>query len=147
MKVLFIADVANAGRKGEVKEISDGFARNFLLPKGFAVQATEQLVSQVKKEQKEKILKLERERKEQEKIANLLRSEVVAIKAKSGNKHLFAAVNRKQVSDAIAKRFNLEIDPDKIEIKNPIKDFGKANVFINLSNGNKTLIHLDIQPE
>jgi len=128
MKVIFLQDVKGQGKKGEIKEVSDGYARNFLLKKGLAKVATE---GNIKMQQAHN--QAMEKRKEQEKIqAQQLAKEIekleITIKAKAGKDgRLFGAISTKQIADELKKK-NIQIDKRKILLDEPIRSLGYTDV-------------------
>ena len=129
MKVIFNADVRGQGKKGEMKEVSDGYARNFLLPKGLAVAATQDNLNTMKQREAAKKKQMEKEIALAKENAKKLESVVVKITAKAGgNGRLFGSVTSKEISDALAKQHNIVIEKNKIVQAEPIKSFGSYEV-------------------
>ncbi|GAB7388517.1 50S ribosomal protein L9 [Bacillaceae bacterium] len=132
MKVILQKDVKGQGKKGEIKEVSEGYARNFLIPRGLAVEATEgnikALQAKVKREQARKA----EEKAECEALAKKLAGMTVSIPAKAGEGgKLFGAVTNKQIVEALQKH-GIKIDKRKIELQEPIRSLGYANVPVKL---------------
>jgi large subunit ribosomal protein L9 len=132
MKVIFLKDVKGKGKKGEVKNVAEGYAHNFLLPKGFAKEATEGNVKtlevQKKKEQELAAQQLEDAKKLKEDIEQL----TVTIKTKAGEGgRLFGSITSKQIADEL-KKLGYKFDKRKIELPDPIRALGFTNVPIKL---------------
>ncbi len=135
MKVLLIKDVKSLGKVGEIKEVKDGYGQNFLVKKGFAKVATDEVISEWKKEQAKIQADLEAEIKELNKIASKLKDTKVIIKRKLGdNGHLYGAVTKDDISKALSDA-GFEIDKKTIEIKNAIKMVGSYEISIKLGHG------------
>ena len=125
MKVIFKEDVKGKGKKGEMKEVSDGYARNFLIPKGLAAAATTDNINTMKLQQKAKEAQIEREKAEARENAEKLKTVQVVIKAKAGsNGKLFGSVTNTEVSEALKDQFGINIEKNKIFITEPIKSYG-----------------------
>ena len=119
MKVIFNVDVRGQGKKGEMKEVSDGYARNYLLPRGLAAEATADNIN---------ALKL-KEKAQAEENARKLSGVQVIIRAKAGNGgKLFGAVTSQEISNALKEQFGIEIEKNKIVQAEPIKTFGSFTV-------------------
>lgn len=129
MKVVFLADVRGQGKKDEMKEVSDGYARNFLLPRKLAVEATADAINAIKIKEKARIAQLARDKALAEEIAKKLESLSVKIPAKAGTGgRLFGSVTSKEISDAIMAQHGISIDKNKIVQPEPIKSFGSYAV-------------------
>ena len=128
MKVIFLEDVKGKGKKGELKEVSDGYARNFLLPKKLAKEATADNLNTVRMQEKAKAAQIAREKAEAQENAKKLESIVVKIPAKAGaNGKLFGAVTSKEISEAL-KQLGMNIEKNKIVLPDPIKTYGAFDV-------------------
>ena len=125
MKVILQQDVKGQGKKGQMIEASDGYARNFLLPRKLAVPATAENVNTMKQQEKAKRAQEAAEKAEAEATAQRLKEITVQIKAKAGNGgRLFGAVTSKEISDALSEQFGISIPKAKIVQDEPIKAFG-----------------------
>ncbi|MBM6870047.1 50S ribosomal protein L9 [Pseudoflavonifractor phocaeensis] len=125
MKVILQQDVKGQGKKGQMVEISDGYARNFLLPRKLAVPATAENINTMKMQEKAKKAQEAAEKAEAEAIALRLKDLIVRIQAKAGNGgRLFGSVTSKEISDALAQQFSINIPKTKIVQEEPIKAFG-----------------------
>jgi len=145
MKVILTNDVKKLGKKGEVKEVAEGYARNFLLPQKLATMATEAAV-------KAALARLEKEKAEEaaskEKImktAGQLKGKIIVLKYKDRSGKLFGSVTAKDIVDNLAKE-NIEITEKNVEMEN-IKKVGKYEIAIRLSDDIKESVILDIQGE
>lgn len=129
MKVVFLTDVRGQGKKDELKEVSDGYARNYLLPRKLAVEATPDALNAMKLKEKARQAQLAKEKALAEEVAKKLESVVVKISAKSGTGgRLFGSVTSKEISDALAAQHSISIDKNKIVQPEPIKAFGSYAV-------------------
>lgn len=129
MKVILQQDVKGQGKKGQTIEVSDGYARNFLLPKKLALPATADNMNAFKI--KERAQKAQAEREKQTAIENAKKLEGLSVKiyARSGGAgKLFGAVTSKEISDALAEQHGIEIEKNKIVQSDPIKTFGTFEV-------------------
>ena len=125
MKVILQQDVKGQGKKGQMVNVSDGYARNFLFPKKLAVEATADNVNTMKLQEKAKAAKLAEEKAQAQAIADQLKEITVRIVAKGGNGgRLFGAVTTKEVSDALKAQSGIEINKAKLVMDEPIKSFG-----------------------
>ena len=129
MKVIFLTDVRGQGKKDEMKEVSDGYARNYLLPRKLAVEATTDTINTMKLKEKAKKAQLEKDKAAAEETAKSLESIMVKIPAKAGaGGKLFGSVTSKEISDALLKQHDMVIDKNKIVQAEPIKSFGSYSV-------------------
>lgn len=129
MKVIFLEDVKGKGKKGELKDVSDGYARNFLLPKKLAKEATADNLNTFKMQEKAKAAQIAKEKAEAQENAKKLESIVVKIPAKAGtNGKLFGAVTSKEISEALAKQHGMTIEKNKIVLPEHIKTYGAFDV-------------------
>ena len=129
MKVIFNQDVRGQGRKGEMKEVSIGYARNYLIPRGLASEATADAINAFKLKEKAKAAQAAREKAEAEANAKKLEGVQVMIRAKAGSAgKLFGAVTSEAISKALKEQFDIDIEKNKIVQSEPIKTFGSFSV-------------------
>ena len=129
MKVIFNVDVRGQGKKGEMKEVSDGYARNYLLPRKLASEATADAVNAFKLREKAKAAQIARDRALAEENAKKLAGVVVQVQARAGQGgRLFGAVTSQEISDALREQHGIEIEKNKIVQSEPIKGFGSFEV-------------------
>ena len=127
MKVIFNVDVRGQGKKGEMKEVSDGYARNYLLPRKLASEATADAVNAFKL--REKAAQIARDRALAEENAKKLAGVVVQVQARAGQGgRLFGAVTSQEISDALREQHGIEIEKNRIVQPEPIKQFGSYEV-------------------
>lgn len=141
MKVILTEDVKAVGKKGEIKEVADGFARNSLLKKKVALEATPQNLNYLAKQQENQAKREAEALAEAKAVAEQMKALKVEIKVKAGEGgKLFGAVTNKEVADAISALTGKTIDKRKVEIKVPIKNVGTAVVMVKLH----TEVHQEI---
>lgn len=129
MKVIFNVDVKGQGKKGEMKEVSDGYARNYLLPKKLASEATADNINTMKLKEKAKAALIAKEKAEAEENAKRLSAITVTIRAKAGGAgKLFGSVTSQEISDALREQHGINIEKNKIVQAEPIKTFGSYTV-------------------
>ena len=129
MKVIFNTDVRGQGKKGEMKEVSDGYARNYLMPRGLASPATADAVNALKLKEKAKAAQMAKEKAAAEENAKRLSGVVVHISARAGQGgRLFGAVTSQEIADALREQHGIEIEKNKIVQAEPIKQFGSYEV-------------------
>ena len=129
MKVIFNVDVKGKAKKGELKEVSDGYARNYLLPRKLASEATADNINALKLKEKAKAAQIAREKAEAEENAKKLQSITVNVRAKAGNGgKLFGAVTSQEISAALNEQHGISIEKNKIVQTEPIKTFGAFDV-------------------
>lgn len=132
MKIVLREDVKKLGSKGDVVDAADGYARNYLIPRGLAVEATKQKIKELE-EQEAKENRLESEKREDaEKLKSKLESEKFVIKVKAGDKgRLFGSVNTKDIAEAAADK-GYDIDKRKIDLDDSIKSLGMHKVSVKI---------------
>lgn len=145
MKVIFLQDVKGSGKKGELKNVADGYARNMLFPKGYAVEATPENLSKLKGQQSSAQHKIDLEIQAAKEAAEKLRGKRINITAKAGAKgKLFGSVTSGNVAEAIENQIGLKIDKKKIALSSDIKNFGSYNAVIKLYNGISEKIDVEV---
>lgn len=136
MKVILTKDVKGSGKKGELVKVSDGYARNYLLPKGFAVDASAQAMAELKAKDEAKAHHEAVEKQSAVDLAKKLKDQTVKFTAKAGaNGKLFGSVTAKEISEEINKQFGCDIDKRKIALDSDIKAFGSYTAVIKLHPG------------
>lgn len=145
MKVIFLQDVKGSGKKGEVKNVADGYARNMLLPKGYAVEATAQNMSKLQGQQSSAQHKIDLEIQADKEAAAKINGKKVNIKAKAGsNGKLFGSVTASNVADAISEQLEVKVDKKKIVLSADIKNFGSYTAVVKLYNGISETIDVEV---
>ena len=125
MKVILLQDVKGKGKKGQMLEVSDGYARNFMLPKKMAIEATPDAINTMRMNDKATQERIAREKAEAMAIANKLRELTVTVTAKAGgNGRLFGSITNAEVAEALEKAANIKLDKRKIVLKDAIKNVG-----------------------
>lgn len=135
MKVILTQDVKGSGKKGEMINAADGYARNFLLPKGLAIEANNQAIGELKAKEASKQHKIQVEKEAAMASAKQLEGKKVVVKAKAGsNGKLFGSVTTKEIADAIEAQYKVTVDKKKISV-NEIKAFGSYTAEVKLYTG------------
>ncbi len=131
MKVILTADVKGHGKKGEMVNASDGYARNYLLPKGLAIVADKSAVSEMESKQSAAAFHKEQEKKQAMELADKIKDVVVCFTAKAGeNGKLFGSITAKDVAEQLKMQCHLVVDKKKIQLPDGIKTLGVTNVTI-----------------
>ncbi len=145
MKVIFVQDVKGSGKKGELKNVADGYARNMLLPKGYAVEATPENLNRLKGQQSSAQHKIDVEKQEAQDAKALLDGKTVKILARAGaGGKLFGSVTTAQIAQEIEKQFGCKVDKKKISLKLEIKAFGIFTAEIRLYAGIAASINVEV---
>lgn len=136
MKVILLENVKGVGKKDEIINANDGYARNYLLPKKLAVEANNQNMSNLKSKQDSNTFKKQEEKKKAEEIKEKLSKLNLKIQVKAGeNGKIFGGVTAKEISEQLEKQHKISIDKRKIELKETIKTLGTTIVEIKLFEG------------
>jgi len=145
MKVIFQQDVRGQGKKGEMKEVSEGYARNFLIPKGLAVEANKDNMNALALKEKAKRAQEARERAEATENAARLKDVLVTIRAKAGaNGRLFGSVTSQEIVDALKEQHGIVIEKNKLVQADPIKNFGSYSVKCKFGYGIDGTVNLQV---
>lgn len=146
MKVILLKKVEKLGKAGEVKEVADGFARNYLLPKNLASPATQKAIKKVEEHLKEEVKKNEEELKENQVKASKIRENELTIKEKAKEGKLFGSVAKKDIAKALGKK-GIEIKESNIELKEPVREIGEYDIKIQLEHGIESELKLIVEEE
>lgn len=148
MKVILKADIKGVGKKDEVINASDGYARNFLFPKNLAVEANHENMAKLKAKQNSAQFQKDQEKQEACKIANKLSKILLKIEVKSGeNGKIFGGVSSKEIAQELEKQYQIKVDKKKIDLKETIKILGIQTVEIKLFEGVIGKIKVDVISE
>lgn len=148
MKVILIKDVKGSGKAGTVLEVADGYARNFLLAKGYAIEATAKNINDLEGKKAAAQHRLDTAKADAEAIAAKLNGQVLVIKAKAGQGgKLFGSVTNSTVSDLIKSKYGIELDKKKIVLQNDIKSYGDHDIEIKMTQGVSCKLTVKVEPE
>ena len=147
MRVVLRADVDGVGKKGDVVEVADGFARNFLLPQGRAFRATDGVLSQAAAMRRARDLKDAKDRASAETVARELVAKVIRIPAKAGTEgRLFGSVTAADVAEAVQSQAGVALDRRRVELHEPIKTLGSHDIGVKLHSEVEFRITVEVVP-
>jgi len=136
MKVILLQDVQGSGKKGDLINVSDGYARNFLLKRGLAQEANTQNMNERQAQEASKARRKQQEIDEANRLADSVREKTIKISAKAGDSgKLFGSVTSKEIADEVKKQLSVNIDKRKIAMDGDIKQFGTYTVELKLYTG------------
>ncbi|MBQ1389441.1 MAG: 50S ribosomal protein L9 [Clostridia bacterium] len=136
MKVVLLEDVKGTGKKGELVTVSDGYARNFLMPRKLAKEANAQAMNELKNAADSKQYKIDTQIKEAKAAKEKLESKTIVIHAKAGKEgKLFGSITAKEIANEIKQRYGITVDKRKISITGEIKQYGTYDSEVKLYNG------------
>lgn len=145
MKVILLQDVKALGKKGELVEASDGYARNFLLPKKLAREANAQAMNEYKNAENAKNYRIETQKSQAEHDKKVLEGKVFKMTARAGQGgRLFGSITAKQVSEEIKRQYNINVDKRKVELESDIKEFGTYSAQVKLYSGITAKIEIKV---
>ena len=145
MKVLLIKDVKTLGKAGELKEVADGYGKNFLIGKGLALHATTEVLNRYKSEQKKAAENEAKEIATAKDLAEKLNATKLTIKHKIGaNGHLIGSVTNKEIAEALSNQFSIEIDKKNISVEKKFKAVGIYEVDCKLGHAIHATLKVDI---
>lgn len=148
MKVILLEDVKSVGKKGELINASDGYARNYLIPRKLAKVADTQSMNELKNAENAKAYKAQKEKDEANRIKEIISEKTVKVNAKAGkNGKLFGAVTSKEISTAIKEQYKLDIDKRKVELDTDIKSFGTFEFNVKLLSGISAKMYVSVGEE
>lgn len=136
MKVVFLKDVAGSGKKGQIKDVADGYARNFLLKQGLAKSASNSVLEEIAfkntKQAKKEVSSLKQEQKAAAKLDGY---EIEITEKTNADGRLYASLSAAKIAESIKKALKITIDPKQIQLENPIKEVGEHDVSASFSHG------------
>jgi large subunit ribosomal protein L9 len=136
MKVILLQDIKGTGTKGQLIEVSDGYARNFLFPRKMATPATEHAVGELRAKEAAKAHRAEQERETAQAMAEKLSEITVEVHAKAGSKgRLFGSVTTKEIAEAMSAQLGAPVDKKKVSLDHEIKTFGEYEAVVRLHPG------------
>ncbi|HWI63851.1 MAG TPA: 50S ribosomal protein L9 [Symbiobacteriaceae bacterium] len=145
MKVILKADVKGTGKKGQTVEVSDGYGRNYLLPRGLAMEASSGALKSLEEEAKAKIAKAERVVSDLKALRDKLEGQTVKVPAKCGEGgRLFGSIGNKDIADAISKFLGKDFDRKIIDLSTPIKTLGVYPVTLKFGHNVSGTINVEI---
>ncbi len=148
MKVILKSDIKGVGKKDQVINASDGYARNFLFPKNLAVEANAENMSKLKAKQDSNAFKKSQKKEKAEELAERISKILLKIKVKSGaNGKIFGGVSSKEIAENLETQYNIKVDKKKIDLKEAIKTLGTFNIDIKLYEGVIAKVKIDIISE
>ena len=148
MKVILLDNIKGVGKKDEVINASDGYARNFLFPKKLAVEANNENMAKLKAKENSNQYKKSVEKEEAQKLAETLKGVLLKINVKAGeNGKIFGSITSKEIADNLKAQYKIEIDKKKIDLKEPIKTIGTSSVNIRLYEGVNGTLRVQIFSE
>ncbi|MBN2026069.1 MAG: 50S ribosomal protein L9 [Actinobacteria bacterium] len=148
MKVILVADVEGLGSRGDIVEVKDGYANNFLIPKGFAVRSTKGKAKEATQLAKEKMARADRELSKAEVAAQSISGHTFEVTAKTGEEgKLFGTITPKDVAALLEKDLHIEVDRKKVHMDEHIKTVGFHEARIKLHPQVEAIVHLKVIPE
>ena len=148
MKVILLQDIKNVGKREQIIEANDGYARNYLLPKKIAIEATKDNLAKLQAKKTSEENKKKAEIEANKKIAKRLEKIELTIKAKVGeNNKIFGGITSKEISETLKKEYEIEIDKKKITIKETIKNLGRYTADIKFGDGVNAELTINITAE
>ena len=148
MEVLLLQDVPNLGRAGEIMRVADGYARNYLFPRGLAELATEGAVSRAEQIRQEGERRRVREARDLEALAQLIEGQSLTFQARAGERdQLYGSITAVHIAEALSEQIGREIDKRKIDLPDPLRALGTREIEVHLSGELKPVISVTIARE
>jgi len=148
VKVVLRDDVENIGRKGDLIEVTDGYARNFLVPRGLAMKATKGVVQQAEAMRRNREARDARDREAAQALADQLTGKRIELRARAGEGgRLFGSVTSADVADAVRAQTGVEVDRRKTQLAEPLKELGAVEVPVKLHADVEVTLTVDVVPE
>jgi large subunit ribosomal protein L9 len=147
MQIILTKDVPGLGRAGDIKEVSDGYARNFIIGKKFGVAATQSQLGKINKEQKEKSDKEARLEAKQTQLYNKINNQTITLKRSANGSKLFAGIHEQDIIKEIRARFGVELVAKQVKILNAIKTTGSHPVKLKLTDRHQAALTVKVEPQ
>ncbi|MDW7672159.1 MAG: 50S ribosomal protein L9 [Bacillota bacterium] len=148
MKVILQKDVKGLGKAGDVANVSDGYARNYLIPRGLVVEASSGNLNTIKQQKQAEEKRKAEEFEKAEKLKERLEKLTVTLKAKSGEGgRLFGSITNKEIADALNEQYKITLDKRKISLPEPIKDLGETAVEVKVYPGVTGTLKVKVKAE
>lgn len=148
MKVILLQDVKGSGKKDQILEVAEGYARNFLLPRKLAREATAEALNSIEKAKEAQQHRVDVKKAEADQKARELKGKLVVVKAKAGEGgRLYGSVTAQEIADALREQHGIDVDRRKIELEEPIRAAGQTTFGIRLSAGVVTRMLLNVVAE
>lgn len=145
MKVIFIKDLDSKTRKDDIKEVSSGYATNFLFPKKLAIPMSQEKIQEIKSKKLKNQKDIEKEKESIEKFSKKIQSLQIVIEEKANDEgHLFGSVDSNEISKILKEKFKIDLDKNKIDLPHHIKELGEHKVAIKLSNDETPFLKITI---
>ncbi|OPJ55431.1 50S ribosomal protein L9 [Alkalithermobacter paradoxus] len=146
MKVILLQDIKGTGKKGQVVNVSDGYARNYLIPKGLVKEATDSNLKVLNEQVKAEKIREDREFQEAKELGVLMEKLVVTLYSKAGEGgRLFGSITSKDIADNLKKKHNISVDKRKILLNDPIKSLGSMYVEIKIHPKVVTKVKVEVK--
>lgn len=148
MKVIFLQDVSAKGKKGEMKEVADGYAKNYLLPRGLAMAATKSSMKSYEQRVKAESKRQEQKVEDMKELAQKLEGTGISFKAKAGDKErIHGSITSADIAAELSRVAGAEIDKKKVEMPEPLRTLGTHDVEIVFASGIKTTVKVTVEEE
>jgi large subunit ribosomal protein L9 len=148
MRVILRTDVADLGKRGDILDVADGFARNYLVPKGMAMKASSGAAGQAEAMRRARDLRDAQDRSAAEEVATVLVSKVVTVTARAGSEgRLFGSVTASDIATAIEAQTGVELDRRKFHLDEPLKSLGTHVVSVKLHSDVEFPVTVEVLPE
>jgi large subunit ribosomal protein L9 len=148
MKVVFLKDISSKGKTGEIKEVADGYARNFLLPRGLALPATSDAIKTAQSQAEGRVRRRAHLKEELSELAKLIDGKALKFQARAGEKgKLHGSITSAHIAEELSKLVNVEIDKRKIELDEPLRELGSHDVKISFAKDVAAYVTVLIEEE
>ena len=144
MKVILLQDVKSLGKKGELAEVSEGYGRNYLLPKKLAKEANSQAMNEYKNAENSKNFKIATAKAQAETDKKKLEGKLFKMTANGNNGKLFGSITSKQIAEEIKKQYGISVDKRKVVLDCDIKEFGTSKAEVQLFTGSSAMIDVQV---